>query len=420
MAAEADPMRRVLVRFAAPVLALSLALAGPVRAADPQPGTPDGTAVLQGYLKSLYVSEGLSAEQVVLFPLYVLAEPAPLAVTPVVDSTPLRVDEPAEKPGKEWVKVSNPGPKPVLLVAGTVLEGGKRDRVIRNDRFIGPADAATVEVLPGSMSSDIRKEPKDFRVQDFLAPNYVRQAIQFSTSKGLVPRFVSHFLDFRNAGDVRKSLTAIGDSDALANYCLVCQRSFSEWPAKKGAGTVVGGIAVVRGRAQSLEAFATNGMLQDFFGPVLKALSFPAAAIELRAKKVGIPLPGKDDPKALETGTKVAKELLTQLVNATIEKRKLPDGALGEAFTLKLKDGSRGVANLLDGRLVHLAIYVDDPFEDNLYASELEPLDPEDASGDPTDDVGRAELERRAASGARLTPAEQRLLDRMRHRSGIR
>lgn len=413
-------MRRFLVRSAAPVLALSLALAGPVRAADPKPVAPDSAAVLQGYLKSLYVSEGLSAEQVVLFPLYVLAEPAPLGITSVLSSTPLRVDEPDEKPGKDLVKVSNPGPKPVLLVAGTVMEGGKRDRVVRNDRFIGPADAATVEVLPGSMASDIRKDPKDFKVQDFLAPTYVRQAIQFSTSNGLVPRFVSHFLDFRNTGDVRKSLAAVGDSDALANYCLVCQRSFSEWPEKKGAGTVVGGIAVVRGRAQSLESFATNGLLQDYFSPVLKALSFPAAAIELRAKKVGIPLPGKDDPKAVETGAKAAKELLAGLLNATIEKRKLPDGALGEAFTLKLKDGSRGVATLLDGRLVHLAIYVDDPFEDNLYASSLEPLDPEDASGDPTDENGRAELERRSASGARLTAAEQRLLDRMRHRSGIR
>ena len=411
------PLR--LARLAVSALALSLALAAPVRAADPKPGS-DSTAVVQQFLKSLYLADGLVAEQVILFPLYVLAEPAPLNVISVLSTTPLRVDEPEDKPGKEWVKVSNPGPKPILLVAGTVLEGGKRDRVVRHDRFIGPADAALVETLPASMASDVRKDAKDFKAQDFLAPSYVRQAIQFSSSKGLVPRFVSHFLDFRNTGDQRKSLPAIGNADALADYCLVCQRSFSEWPAKKGAGTVVGGLAVVRGRAQSLEAFATNQMLQDFFSPILKSLSFPAAAIELRAKKVGIPLPGKEDPKALEVGTKTAKDLLAALSAATVEKRKLPEGALGEAFTIKLKDGTRGIAVVLDGRVVHVALYPDDPFEDNLYSKELEPLDPEDASGDPNDESGRAELERRAAMGARLTPAEQRLLDRMRSRGGIR
>src|SRR5687767_188758 len=135
-----------LARFAVVALALSLALAGPVRAADPKADAPDSTDVVSQFLKNLYVSEGLAAEQVILFPLYVLAEPTPLAVTPVIANTPLRVDEPDEKAGKEWVKVSNPGPKPVLVLAGTVLEGGKRDRVIRHDRFVGPADVAQVEV----------------------------------------------------------------------------------------------------------------------------------------------------------------------------------------------------------------------------------------------------------------------------------
>jgi hypothetical protein len=323
------------------------------------------------------------------------------------------VDEPKQKAGKEWVHVANPGPKPVLLLGGTVLEGGKRDRVVRFDRIIGGADAAEVEVTVASMASDIRKEPKEFKVQDFLAPSYLRDSIQHTTSHGVVPRFVSHYLDFRNPGDERKSLVAIGNSDALADYCLVCQRSFSEWPEKKGAGTVVGGLAVVRGRAQVVESYATNKLLQDYFSPVLKSLSFPAAALELRAKKINIPLPGKDDPKALEVGTKAAKELLALLATATFEQKKLPENALGELWLVKLKDGTRGLATVWNGRVVHVALYPDDPFEAALYSQALTPVEPE---SEDTDDKNVSELERRAALGGRLTEAEQRLLDRLRPR----
>src|SRR5262245_10890258 len=128
MAAE-DSMPLRLARLAVSALALSLAFAAPVRAADPKPEAPDSTAVVQQLLRGRSRSDGLVAQQVILFPLYVLAEPAPLNVTSVLPTTPMRGDEPEDKPGKEWVKVSNPGPKPILLVAGTVLEGGKRDRV---------------------------------------------------------------------------------------------------------------------------------------------------------------------------------------------------------------------------------------------------------------------------------------------------
>lgn len=409
-------------------LAVALALGGAARAEDPKPAAPapapapapDSPQILKDFLKGLYLAEGLAAEQVILYPLYVLEKPADLEIVSVLGNTALRVAEPEGKAGREWVKVSNPGPKPVLLLGGTVLEGGKRDRVVRFDRIIPSADAADVEVVVAAMAADVRKEPTDFKVQDFLAPSYLRQAVQFSSSNGLVPRFVSHFLEFRNPSDKRQSLVSIGESDALADYCLVCQRSFSEWPEKKGAGTVIGGLAVVRGRAQSVEAYATNQQLQDWFAPVLKSLSFPAAALELRAKKLGLPLPAKDDPKALEAGNATAKDLMAQLSNATFERKKMGENVVGETWVVKLKDGSRGLATLFGGRVVHLALYPDDPFENSLYSQSLVPMDPEDASGDPDDEAGRAELERRASSGARLTEAEKRLLERLRNRPGIK
>lgn len=417
---------RVLLRLAPLALPAALALGAPARPAaaeDPAPAAAPAVEPAQALaqaLRTVLVAEALVADQVILFPLYVLSEPAPLDVLAGVAGRNLRITEPETKPGKELVRVANGEPKAVLLPAGTVLEGGKRDRVVRFDRVIPANDAADVEVLPAAMASDVRKEPVAFKLQDFLAPSYLRESGQFTSSTTTVQRFVSHFLEFRNPSDARKSLSAIGDSDALADYCLVCQRSFSEWPSKKGAGTVVGGIAVVRGRVQSLELFADNQHLQDFFAPVLKSLSFPAAAIDLRAKKLNLPLPGKDQPAGtVEAATKAAKELLASLVGATFTLRKTDAGFVGQAFTIKAKDGTRGSALMLDGRLLHASLYPDDPFEASLYSQPLTPMEGEDASGDPTDETSRAELERRQAMGSRLTPAEQRLLDRLRSRPSI-
>lgn len=407
------PARRCLLAL----LAVALS-AAPLAAEDPAPTAPpttpaDAAKAIAAQLKHVLMGDGLVAEEVVLFPLYVLTAPPALDIAPVITGTPFRANEIEGKPGTELVRVLNPGPKPSLLLGGTVLEGGKRDRVVRNDVLIGPADSRDVEVTVGAMSSDVRRQPSDFKVMDFLAPPYLREAIMFSDSKSIVPKFVSHFLDFRNPSDKRKSLPAIGDADALADYCLVCARSMAEWPEKKGAGTVVGGISVVRGRVQALELFATNEHLAAFFSPVLKSLTFPAAAIALRAKKLNIPLP-RDDDAHLRQGTEAAKEMLAALTEAEYTALKDPEGALGVRFHVKLKDGTRGGALALDGRLVHLALFANDQFDRSLYATPLEPLDSEDVTddGDGGDPLRR--LEGRAAAGARLTESEKALLKRLR------
>jgi hypothetical protein len=413
---------RLAHRFLIACAALALC-AAPLGAEDPAPPAPPSTPAevakaLAAQLKHVHMGEGLVAEEVVLFPLYVLTAPPPLDLAPAITGTPFRANEIEGKAGTELVRVMNPGPKTSLLLGGSVLEGGKRDRIVKHDVLIPSADARDVEVTVGSMSSDVRNPPAEFKLQDFLAPPYLREAILFSNSKSIVPKFVSHFLDFRNPSDKRKSLAAIGDADALADYCLVCQRTMAEWPEKKGAGTVVGGISVVRGRVQALELFATNEQLAAFFSPILKSLTFPAAAIALKAKKLNIQLP-RDDESHVKKGQEAAKELMAALPDATYDALKDPEGALGMRFLVKLKDGTRGGALALDGRLVHLALFANDAFDRSLYAQALEPLAAEDVTddGDGGDPLRR--LEQRSEAGARLTESEKQLLERLRKREDL-
>ncbi|MFO0934873.1 MAG: DUF6569 family protein [Planctomycetota bacterium] len=373
---------------------------------------PKPEDVVAASLGALKLGEGLVAQQVILFPLILETPPPVLEIVPGLGGATLAFEEPAA--GVEKVKVKNVAPKDALLLAGTVLEGGLRDRVVREDVLLPAGASADVATVPGSMSTDRRKEAKPFKVADFLAPPYLRDSALFRTaSASITSKFISHFLEFRNEGDKRRSLAAVGGSDTLAEYCLPCQRSMAQWPDKREAGFVVGGIAVVRGRVQALDVFATNALLLGWFSPLLKSLSFPAAAIELRAKKAGVALPGGDDPKAvLDAATAAAKAIAAGLSKATLARRELPAGAVGDLFTVTLPDGERGTALVRDGALLHLSLYPRDAFEYGLYAQPLVPLEGEDVSG--TDDDTLDPFAQRAKIGARMTEQERRLLERLR------
>ena len=411
--------------LALPALVLVLVATPKARAADPAPAPAPATTPadsLRKALGELRLGVGIVSDQIILFPLYAPGAPTAVPARAGVYGAGLVFTETEPKLGGQTVHVLNGGTGPALVVAGTVIEGGRRDRMVRYDRLVPAGEAIEIEVMPASMTRDTRAQGKDFRIADFLAPSYLRESGQFSPDTSVIPRFVSHFLDFRNPSDTRQSLIAVGESDALADSCLACQRSFAQWPLKAGAGAAVGAILVVRGRVQSMEVFATNEQLTDFVGPLLKSLAFPAAAIALRAKRLGIPMPWMDDPDGtLATSSASAAALLTSLGAATYTRRKTDPTFEGEAFVVHLAEGARGTAIVRTGRLVHAVVYPGDPFEESLYAKPLTPLDADDLSGATNGDEGRIELERRAASGARLTVAELRLLARMRERvPGVR
>ena len=400
----------------------ALAVASPLSAEDPAPGDPAAVGKsLAANLKNLYLAEGLQADQVTLFPIYVLGEEVPLEVVPMVPDAPFNATEPEKSTAVERLRVMNPGPKVALLSGGTVIDGGRRDRVVVRDVLIPPADAREVDVMAASMAADTRKTPVDFKVREFLAPPYIRENLLVSTSKSIVPKFVSHFLDFLPESDKRRSLSAISESDNFAEYCLVCQSSMSAWPTKQGGGTVVGSLAVVRGRVQALEVYATNKFVSEYFEPMLKSLTFPAAALELRAKSLGIKLP-KGDEASLKMATDAANKMLAELRTATFTPRKQAADAVGISFDVKLKDGTVGDAIALDGRLVHMALFPRDVFEHSLYGKPLEPLEKED-TGDESDeektvDLGTSERREEGSGDGRnrISDSEKRILERVKPR----
>lgn len=395
------------------VLALAFVLGPTVQAED-----DDDRNFVQKALADIRLGEGIHANQVTIFPLVTEAPAPDMAVIPSTKTDKLRISEPEMSRTRYAIEVMNGEAEPVLLLGGTVLEGGERDRLVRRDVLLPPGETILVETMPAASSSDKRKEPIPFQMSPVLAPPFLREHAMFGASSRLIPYFIADYLEFRNEGDERKSLIALNDSSKLTQYCLVCHRTLEAFPQpKEPRQQVVGGVAAVRGRVQSLVIFGDNDLLRAWFEPMLKGHSFAAAAIEIQADKKGVPIPGKDDPDAtLAAVAEEAKELLSRLPTAKYVEDDLAEDELGDAFLIKTRDRARGRAVGIDGKLVHLVVFPHDPFERALFKSRLDVPD-EDILSDP-ERAGLTNLQLQRQQGRRLTEAEQRLLDRLRPGAG--
>lgn len=361
---------------------------------------------LQTTLEGLTLGTGHAVDELIVFPLLAPKPEDGPSVRANVWAKHVGYGEP-EFPAKRYnVGIANNETQPLLVLGGTVLGGGHRDRLVPNDVIVPVGGRVEIRTIVASAPSETRKEALAFETSSSLAPPYLRERAEFSPTNTLVPTFVSHFLDFRNEGDLRKSLTAINASDALNVLCLPCHRELGEFPLLDG-GRVVGLVTAVRGRIRSVEVFGSNKLLKAYFGHVLKSHTFASAAIAARARKLGIVEPGGGDPaKALvELGAQATK-LLEQVRNAKYRAGDAPPGSVGEYLILRTANSTRGTAVALDGELVHASIFPYEPFENALFSSDLKPLDEDDGYG--------GTLERRGAGA--LSVYERRLLERLRRR----
>ncbi|MDJ0523457.1 MAG: hypothetical protein QNJ90_15420 [Planctomycetota bacterium] len=395
--------RTRLVQFG--VLALIALVAAPTALAkDKEPN------FVQSFLADVELGLGQFTDELIIFPLIAKEKRERLDIQPNTWAKDLAYSEP-ELPKKRFnVAVANNETKPLLLLGGTLLGGGRRDRLVTRDVLVAPGGRVEIRTIVTGGPSETRKEAVPFRLGSALAPPYIRERAEFNPTNTLVPSFVSHFLDFRNKGDKRKSLAAINASTQLNQLCIPCHQSLASFPTASG-GRVVGLVTAVRGRIRSIEAFGDNRLFKAWFEPLLKSHTFAAAAINAKAKSLRIPEPGKGDPKkALEEVRVKAQRLLDMLAKARYRDDDAPLGSMGESLLLRTSNGTRGVAKGLDGKFVHLAVFPYDPFEHALFSRRIKPPnEPDDGYGED----GVAELQRRGTGGGRLTEYERRLLRRL-------
>jgi len=398
----------------------SSALADKVEPEEKEDAKSPGSYLAEG-LASVRLGKPAVARQLILIPLVVQgpAWPEP-RVKPSLLSDEVSYEEPKWGERRYNVMVENKGEQAVLLLGGGLVTGGKLDRMIPHDLLVPAGRQVEIRTLPAEFQREYRYDPGPLERHGALAPAYLRERALNNPSRNLVPHFVSHFLPFRKKGDERLSLAAIDEAPQLAAYCAACQSDLSAFPETAG-GNVVGFVTAIHGRVQGLELFGSNDLLRAYFKPLLRAHSYMAAALELRARKLGMPLPEPKDIDATVAGVeKEAAELLDRL---------RAKGSYRSGRTLKETDGrlalfragsAKGYALEHEKKLVHAVVFPYNALERRLYAQPLRPPAPKDEDGDdePEDaeDPDITELERRAAQGRRLSEYEKRLLERMRRR----
>lgn len=399
------------------LLALVLLSAAPAAVAGEEQGSDKKSDknFVQEALAWLEVGDPIVTDKIVLFPLVIPRPVGDVGVDAVGTAEGLEITEPDFPKSRYDVTVKNGRERPVLVIGGTILEGGKRDRLVRHSAIVAAGAETDIRTLPASASSERRKEAVPFTVSNTLAPLYLRQKAEYGGSANTVTTFIARWLDFREEDDDRKSLVAIATAPKLKAFCLPCHEAAARFPRTEGKSErVLGAVGVVRGRIQGLILYGNNDLVRACFPAMLRGATYPAAAIELRAKKAGIPLPGEEEPEVmLARARKDVEDLLQRVRKATFREDDVGKGQLGEVLLVKSGNSTRGRALALNGLLVQLVVYPYDPFQSALYGTAFDVPD-EDLLSDP-ERVGVADLSRRAAQpGRRLTLAEQRLLERLR------
>lgn len=413
-------MRNLLDARVLVFLLCALVLVGaPASAKDKAPN------FAQAMLDRIELGKPIQGELMILFPLVLKDDEAALPVASQFGNDGLTFEEPEFPDERYGVTARNAGDKPVLVLGGTVLVGGERDRMLRHDCIVPPGGGLEMRAYPAASDSDIRKEIVPFQMAGSLAPIYLRKQGNFGGNARTIPMFIARNLEFRDEGDKRKSLAAIGGSQILQDWTQQSRDALSkQLKDVENRGRIVGAISSMRGRIQGFALYGSRELFQAAGPAYLLGGTYSAAAVAIQAQRKKISLPGADDPeKNLAKVTKEAEKLLANLRKARYKADKAhPKSAVGERLQVQLQDRTRGRAVGVDGKLVHLTAYPFDPFESQLYGSALklpkEVTGEEDGGtgedGGPVmsdpNRMGLAELSRWAGRGHRTTHAEQQLL----------
>lgn len=277
-----------------------------------------------------------------------------LAVFPIVKITP---DDPiqdeavtlTEALNLGWIKVTeigngtvdtllvtNLGDKPVLLLAGELLLGGKQDRVVAQDTLIPPK--SQIKVPARCVEHGRWTDGKtDFKPTSSQVPMSVREAAVFGDQQGVWDNVEKYNAKAGYSGDVSSVRAGIEKSKATIDY----EKSVQDFMSKlNDREDVVGIVVVFGGQIQSCELFGSNALFKNSAPSILNG------ALAEAQHSPGGQIVGADEAAAFLYGIVSGKRLNQGQVNGTSqvmmeseaqEGREIGGGAYAAA---PAKDGS--------------------------------------------------------------------------------
>ena len=106
---------------------------------------------------------------------------------------------------------------------------------------------------------------ESYQVDNGVPPNVPGHGVSVMLLEpSLVPTFISRNLEFRNEGDTRKSLAAVGQSEILQQWNAEAREKLdAAVKTLSDKGRIVGVISSMRGRVQGLELFGSRRLLTE-------------------------------------------------------------------------------------------------------------------------------------------------------------
>lgn len=316
-----------MVRGHWPKLALILVTAslaccstGPRSDAAP-PGQFAGTASLPGpaLAEDVWVGRGVLVENLTVFPVFTneprdlgefttLAKAIQLAKAEVREVGSDRESSPALQGGSEFEQqaggdaarvdtlvIENRGELPILVLAGTIVKGGKQDRQIGED-FVVPAKQ-TVDVSAFCVEQGRWNGTREgsstggrFTAQATLATGKVRAAGQYDKDQSAVWKQVEQATDAHDKKTASGTLlAAVDDADLSARRVSLSRAAAGALEAAGDRERLVGLAYAVDGEVRGVRWFAGPKLFRLFEASLLETAAFEAITSQAEARAAGKP-----------------------------------------------------------------------------------------------------------------------------------
>jgi hypothetical protein len=224
-------------------------------------------------------------------------------VTPAQNQVQVQVQQvmPGGGARVNTLEIVNTGKRPILVLAGTIVKGGKQDRQIGQDFIIEPGqkvpvDAFCVEHGRWNASRAGKDTAGKFETAQILANQAVRAAGQYEQNQSMVWAKVSETNRAAGAQTASDTLSATLDNDAVAKARKDLARSVSVFlDGSRDKRRFVGLAFGIDGTPRSVRWFATPALFGLFRETLVNTAAFDAVTAPQSA-----------------AGTVVSAETLTQ------------------------------------------------------------------------------------------------------------
>ncbi|MCW5943476.1 MAG: hypothetical protein KIS66_14685 [Fimbriimonadaceae bacterium] len=172
-----------------------------------------------------------------------------------------------------WLRVRNDGDRPLMLLGGELLLGGKQDRVVAKDTIVPPGKTVRVPVYCVNHGRWSEKYGK-FEGTGMVVPQNVRDRATYGNQED-VWREVAKYNDAAGASPAETSLKA-----GIADKTVQRRMDSGLGPLRDALDRddrAIGAVFVVNGRIVSLELFGEPALFKAHREPLLRGFLAEAA-----------------------------------------------------------------------------------------------------------------------------------------------